>query len=601
MKIGIQAIYRIASVLSIVIFISCVGCAVKVNRARTKYQRRLQNHPPVPHAVTPAVTLDHEDFSSDYRQSQPLTSATNKTELPSEFWEMTLDEVLLIALQDSKILRSLNATSVVNPQGVSSSFDSAITSTDPNFGIEAALSQFDVQFSSQLSYAKNDDVFNNPFLGANAQEVRDDVSTGGFSIFKTNGLGTQFGINSNVVHSQNNSPGQLFPHSWTTVWEATVRHPLLQGSGSQFNQISGPNNQLGFRNSSGVLISRINRDITNAQFDRQLREMVSEVINAYWRLELAYKNFEAIRSLRDSSLKTWKMTSARNQSDLPGGEADKESQAQEQYYQFEGLLLNALNGSNTSGQLGVFQAEADLRRLLNLPQSEGQLIKPVDEAASAGLLYDWNELVGMTLESRVELDEQRLRVRQRELEYLASKNFLLPRLDSVVTYRNNGFGDDLAGGGGRFSSALGDALSNDHGEWELGLEYNMTIGFRQAHSAVRNAELGLRREKQILQDQERQIIHDLGSSLRDIDLRFAEIEVGKKRLAAAQRTVDSRLVGFEADLIGFDELLESQRRLLDSKLSFFQILSSYEIAKANLLRQSGQLLPEYGVSVIESE
>ena len=67
------------------------------------------------------------------------------------------------------------------------------------------------------------------------------------------------------------------------------------------------------------------------------------------------------------------------------------------------------------------------------------------------------------------------------------------------------------------------------------------------------------------------------------------------RLEAARNTVDARTVAYEADAVGFDELLQAQLRLLDSQLVYFRAITNYEISKAELLNESGQLLQEHGV------
>lgn len=524
---------------------------------------------------------------------------TNLTELPDAVWEMSLDEAIMLALEDTEVLRSLGATVVSNPQVVGGSFDPAIQSTDPNFGIEAALAQFDARFNSSLLYAKDDDVLNNSVLGGGATEIRDDLTTGSYGLSKTTAAGTQFSINSSFQHSQSNNPGLLFADSWTTVWEATARQPLLQGRGVRFNRIAGPVTQPGVRNTSGVVISRINHDITIAQFEANLRRMIEEIIVAYWQLDLAYKNFDAIRSVRDLGLETWQVAKSRYDNDLPGGEADREAQAREQYYQFQSQLLVALNGSRPSGEVGVLQAEANLRRLLGLPQSGSRMIKPSDRPILVQTIYNWEDLANNTINSRVEIREQLWRVKQRKLELEAAQNFLLPRLDAVATYRNNGFGDDLIGGNGRFAGALNDAFTNDHGEWELGLSYNMTLGMRQAHVGVRNAELAYHRERAVLAEQREQILHDLGSAVRQVDQSYSDIELQANRLEAARTAVEARTAAFEADTVGFDELLNSHQRLLQSELAFFQTASSFEQAKATLQSQSGRLLREYQINLNE--
>lgn len=90
-----------------------------------------------------------------------------------------------------------------------------------------------------------------------------------------------------AINSSN--PSLLFPDSWNTLWEGTVRQPLLQGRGVEFNQIAGPNGRPGLRNSRGVVISKINHEISIAQFEAGLRNMVLEIIDAYWQLDLAYE------------------------------------------------------------------------------------------------------------------------------------------------------------------------------------------------------------------------------------------------------------------------------------------------------------------------
>lgn len=229
---------------------------------------------------------------------------TSQTGFPEEFLDLTLDEAILIALQDTQVLRNLGANSVTTPQSVTTVFDPAIVATDPNFGAEAALSSFDAQFAAGLTLNKNDDVFNNPVLGGNAQEVRSDIAAGTYSLSKISGVGTQFAIQGNVQHTDTNSPGVLFPHLWETTWEASVRQPLLQGSGARFNQIAGPINQPGFRNTSGVLISRIDHEVSRVQLEGQLNDMVEEIIAAYWRLNQAYKNLESTKEVRDASRNT---------------------------------------------------------------------------------------------------------------------------------------------------------------------------------------------------------------------------------------------------------------------------------------------------------
>ena len=552
--------------------------------------------------VHPIQYPDIEDAASLGNSHEYLARPrTRLSDIPDELQEISLDQAIGMALQDTQILRTLGASVVQNPQAAASSFDPAIQSTDPNFGMEAALSEFDANLSSSVLYQNNDDIFNNPSTTAGAFEVQQKLTTMNFGLNKVAATGTQFRIGSNIRHDSTTNPSVLFPHSWTTDWEATVRHPLLQGGGIGFNRIAGPTSRPGFQGSAGFLVSRTNHDISIAQLERGVREMVLEVINSYWQLSLAYKNLESIKKARDGALETWNIAKARFDNNLAGGEADREAQAREQYYLFESQLQEALNGAQTNGSPGVLQAEANLRRLLNLPQSDAGLLYPVDTPVDVESVHNWNDLVEMALGARTELREQLWRIKQNEMIAQAAHNFTMPRLDAIATYRNNGFGDDLIGGTGRFGGAVDVASSGDYDEWEFGFALDMPIGFRRAHAGVRNAYLELTRERAVLKEMQKQILHDLGSALRQVDQSYATIELSRLRRDAASDTVRARQAAYEADAVGFDELLNAQQRLLDAELNYQQAMADYELSRETLHSESGRLLQEHQIHLGEAE
>lgn len=546
---------------------------------------------------TSANLLDYPDverrLESRNYSMPPLTSADH---LPPQA-EMSLDQAIEIALTNSKILRSLNAQVLSNPAATTGVFDPAIQSSDPLFGVEAALSQFDANLSASLNHANNDDVFNNSILGGGATEVVQDLTVADFALRKTAATGTSYLLRSNFAYDNNNNVSSTFPSSYTGFWEAQVRQPLLQGNGLAFNRIAGPNASPGFRNTSGVLLSRIDNDISIAQFELGVRQFVDEIITAYWNLQFAYRNYESTKLARDTTLKTWNSVKSRYDNNLSGGEADKEAQAREQYYQFQQEVITALNGDTRSGRTGILQAEADLRRLIGYPQADGTLILPSDQPQRTKVIYDWDMLLNQSIDQRVEIRSQLWRVKRTELELLASKNFLLPRLDAVATFRNNGFGDDLQGGGFRFSSVFSDMSTGDHNEWEMGLQVNIPLGYRQAAAGVRNSQLKLQRERAILDEQEKQIIYQLGNAFRQSEQNSMTVKLAYNRMLAAQDTVDARQAGYEADTIPLDLLLEAQRRFSEAQTAFFQAQVNLQLAHESIERESGNLLVSHNIQL----
>ncbi len=52
---------------------------------------------------------------------------------------------------------------------------------------------------------------------------------------------------------------------------------------------------------NGVLLARVNTDISIAEFEAGVRDLVSNVENAYWDLYFAYRDLDAKITARDSA------------------------------------------------------------------------------------------------------------------------------------------------------------------------------------------------------------------------------------------------------------------------------------------------------------
>ena len=593
------------AVLAVVVQTTCGGCNSRSSLQFASNTAEIFTGPSLNHTEESVDTFKNvapkgNSYDSGLSAEFLAPPVTFESDIPATTRAMSLEDAIHIAFENTKTIRSLGAQILSNPTSVQSSLDPAINASNPIFGIDAALAQFDANLSASLIHANNDDVFNNSILGGGATEIVQDLTTADLQINKTNIYGTRYNVRSNIRYDNNDNISSTFPSSYTSFWEATARHPLLQGSGFAFNQIAGPNNQPGFRNTSGIAIARIGNKISQARFEQGVITFIDEVVSAYWGLYFAYRNFDTTRTARDGSLETWNVVKAKFDNGLEGGEADKEAQAREQFYQFQQQTVVAFNGNN-QGTPGVLQAEANLRRLLGLPQSDGAIIRPTEQPFMGDVAWEWSSLLSDSLINRVEIREQLWRLKQRELELFASKNFLQPRLDGIATFRNNGFGDRLVGGDSPFSSALTDSVSGDHNEWELGVTLDVPIGYRQAWAGVRNSELQVIREKNVLIEQEKQVAHELGSAVRGHRLAFRSAQLAQKRMKAAQDTFEARQAAFEADGVTLDLLLDAVRRMADAQNQFDRAQVDLQLASEDIFRQSGGSLANHSISIRRSE
>jgi outer membrane protein TolC len=533
-----------------------------------------------------------------------------------QYWNLTLQEAVQIALAESQVMRDLGGTLLRTPAAIKTHWDPALVDTNPRFGVDAALSAFDAQLTTSVFGEKNDRALNNEFFGGGTRLLQQDAAVMQAQIAKRSAIGSMFALRHYTDYDANNAPSNLFPSAWNTRIEAEVRQPLLQGAGATFNRIAGPGNVPGLY--TGVLVARVNTDVELAEFELAVRDLVSNVENAYWDLYFAYRDLDAKIAARDAALDTWRRIHALFQAGRRGGEAEKEAQAREQYYRFQEDVENALSGRllggtsvNNGSSGGTFRAiggvqvsERRLRLIIGLPPSDGRLIRPADEPVTAPIHFDWQEITRESLVRRVELRRQRWLTRRFELEHIASRNYLLPRLDAVGRYRWRGFGDDLlhsdSTGRPRFDNAYADLTSGDFQEWQLGVELSVPLGFRQAAAAVRNAEIMLTRSRAVLREQEHLVLHDAASSVAEFDRAVVVAQTTARRLDAARTQSAAVEAAYDADKAPLDLMLEAQRRLADADSRYYQSLAEYAIAVKNVHFAKGTLLDYDGVALSES-
>ena len=525
---------------------------------------------------------------------------------PKQIWEPTLQEAVRCALENSKVFRSIGGQVLPvgsgagmpdfllrNPDAVQTVYEPAIDESNPRFGVEAALSAFDAQLSTSMFWENFDTPRNTTFDFVGSQR---DTGTFQAQIAKTTAVGSTFSLAHNVLYEQSDSFIRRYPSDWNVNLEAEFRQPILQGYGVQFNRIAGPGAIPGFNN--GVMLARINTDVRLADFQAQVRDLVADVERAYWDLYLAYRTLDTVVAGRDSALQTWRRINALYVQGARGGEAAEEAQAREQYYRFRTAVEESLNN--------LYATEAQLRYIMGLAATDGRLIRPADELTNAKVAFDWCDAHAEAITRRVELRRQRWRIKQRELELIAAKNYLQPRLDAVGRYRWLGLGDDMIdsrGGTGDHtlvgSNAYQSMTDGNFQEWQLGIEFSMPIGFRREMAGVRHAQLNLARERAVLQEQELEASHQLAYAVRELEAKYVLSQTNFNRRVAAQRQVEAVQAAYETETVTIDRVLEAQRRLAVAESEFFRSMIDYNKAIADVHLRKGSLLEYNGVYLSE--
>ncbi len=661
------------------------GCAGMRGRPQAEPQvSYLGDARPAAHIETAAKISYAHGVENDVRPL--LNGAAPRTVADAahaEIWDLDLDAAVKIALEHSEILRTVaprgnvtgtgfQTTALANPQGTPSLFDPAIAQTGVLFGnrsVEAALADFDANFTSSLLFSRDESLNGGfgaggiggggigggrggvtgagggtgtgglPGVGGTGVGVGGGVGGGGAltpgqattnsgtyssSLNKTLATGGTVSAFGNVNYLDSDPAFGLFPNNYTNNIGLRFTQPLLAGSGVEYTRIAGPRNPnfsaiTGVN--QGVIIARINEDINLLDFERNVRDLVKSVEDAYWNLYNAYRQYDTRLTARNSALRTWR--DLRNRLDVEDlrsedlaaaaagdgtGEAGVRqvafqaqpsdgnttpaqlAQAENQYFQQKSLATQALNQ--------VYSAEAELRRVMVLPVNDGRVLRPATEPVTAEFIPDWHASLAEALCHRPELRQQKFRVKSLELQLKAARSLTRPTLNFTSQAQVNGFGDDLIADEGQ-SSAVGTLSDFNQTGWQLGLEYSAPIGFRQARLQVRNIEYQLTKARKVLAAQELDVSHQLADSFQQVALRHATATNFFNQIGAAQERVRILDAQRSEGALRTDFLLRAQTDLAAAEGAYFQEIVAYNQAQALLQLAKGTLLDANGVQLSE--
>lgn len=578
------------------------------------------------HYINKATRAEHPDVNvaplPEVSSAEKPLTITNPE--PREMWDLHLEDCVSMALANSKVIRGGQAARlqngqltagtnegslVLNPRAFASSYNPAVVESNPGIindapnvdggtanirqGVEAALSEFDAQFSvigngpNQQFLGHTDRPQNIP-AGAAFGLPKVQTTNGGVTtqLTKKTIEGTQFTIrNSNGYDRGLTRPSTFQPLTsvWTSTMEAEFRHPLLRGRGAQINRMP-------------IMIARIGNDIEIMALQGQLQDMLNNIEIRYWDLHFAYRTLETTKVGRDSALNIWRIVYDKKQAGAQT--TQEEAQAREQYFSFRAQVENALRN--------LYDTENELRLLMGLAATDGRLIRPIDEPTFARVNFEWTDVLAEAVARRPELISKRWEIKQRELELIWARNRLLPQLDVGGVYRWVGMGDDLINANRtgldfpqQGSTAYEELFGGKYQEWGVFFNYTMPVGFRRELAGVRHAQLRLARDKAVLEDMELDVSTGLAKAIRNLDTNYQLVNTNANRWVATRQEVEAVQASYDAGRTALDLVLEAQRRRALAQNAFWNSVAEYNKSIADLHTRKGSIMEYNNVAFEE--
>lgn len=535
-------------------------------------------------ALTPAEVcrniLMPEQRSIDYRDPGQLAPAPIPENVPPRTvsdprpgtvdWQLSLDDAIRIALENARAIRVLaGTTAVASGQTI---YDPAITNTT----IDQAQARFDPTLSHTSTWDRLDpptaildplDLSRSLLIGSESADYK---STLGLS--KTNVLGGQWALNwteSPTRFGSGLGPLPLNPQNRTAV-ELSYTQPLLQGGGFLFN-------------TAPIVIARLNTEQSFFQYKDSVQELVRGTIEGYWNLVQARTDVWARKIQVQQSQEAYERESAR----LKTGFSDLGTVSQAR------VTFNMFRANLIAAEATVLTREGALRNLIGLPPNDDRRLVPVSVPTNERLQPEWAALLGLAEQRRPDIVELKLILEADQVRLVQSRNQALPRLDAVGLYRWNGLsgtmpdGERLASGAGQFP------------DWSLGVNFAVPLGLRQGRAGVRDQELLIFRDRANLEQGVHAAVHQLASTVRDLDSAYQQYLAFKETRTAAFANLNVQIEQFRAGRNIYLNVLQALNDWGNAVSSEAQQLLNYNVALATLERQTGTILETHGLVFVE--
>lgn len=393
------------------------------------------------------------------------------------------------------------------------------------------------------------------------------VTTGVQKLLPT---GAQVGVSWQLQRNETNLVFQTLNPEYTSNYAVELRQPFLRDFGLDYNR-------------SLIRIARNDRRISDLEFQGQVRDVLREVEERYWRLVEARRNVVITVRLFTEFEQIYDTLRARFVFDsTPVQIAAVLANLETSRAEFIQVLAN------------LEDARDRLISVLNGPNvhlAEDSEIVPVDFMPIARIVVDPVAEVQAALDYRPEIRQQELRVESARVQVGRAKNQELPRLDATFRYTVDGL-DSTA------DAAFDMVTQHDFIEYFVGVELQVPIGNRGPRAQTRQAQLQQAQARAALKAVIERTILEVNTAVRRLETSYAQIGPNFNSAEAREREVESLVARAERkDINTLNSELAARQSLANARRAMLQALVNYQVAIINLEWAKGTL-PQYHNVVI---
>ncbi len=517
--------------------------------------------------VTPQVILEHipdPELNRSEIAKRMEVARQNNDKAMSVYLTRILDRVEAIR-RETKVpltLEEVVSKSLTNSYAIEvERFNPAVEATR----FTEAQASFDALFFTTVNHIKQDRPTASQLSTSDLQQL--DME---FGIRKLLPSGAQISSSYGLRRTKTSLAFQTLNPEYFSDLTLSLRQPLLRGYGLDYNL-------------AVIRVRQNDRLVSKWAFRREVRDLLRDVEEAYWRLSQARRDITITARLLADFEGIYDYLQARKGFDIMPVQlaATKASLAQ-------------TRADFIARKAAVFDAEDRLVALMNDPAlnlADGVEIIPTDVPSIEFVLADRLAEAQIALDHRPEIHEQKLTIANSKIQVGRAKIEELPQLDVTFSYTIDGLA-------GNADKSFDEVTRHNFVDYFVGVEFELPIGNRGPRAARKRADLQYRQALAGLNSVIEQILLDVNVSVRALATSYDQIAPSLEAAQSRQREVDSIVARAERkDFNTLNSELSSRQSLANARRAMLSAMVEYNIATIDLQRARGTLL-EYNNVIV---
>ena len=486
---------------------------------------------------------------------------------------LTVGDVVQLMLENNLDI-SVNR---LNPLSAQYLIDTLYRPFEPTLRLQATINRNTSPATSQLT-------------GATSFSLLSGSYTVGY--FQTLPTGTDVGVDFILNRTSSNSAFNTFNPSWVGNIRYSFSQHLLKDYGRSVNERQ-------------IRVAQNNEKISQTQFEMQLIELVTAAQRSYWDLVFAGEDVKVKQRSMDLARKTLSDNQIQVQIgtlapiDLVQAESELANRKEQ-------MVVATYTQAQNGDQIKKFitsQPDPGLVLATLNPRQPVRQPGPMDVPSVA-------EAIKIALENRPEMRQLQLNIENRNLDLEYTKNQLLPSVDLVGTYTQNGVGgtETLRNGFGPTApivsvvrGGLGDTFGQLFGYNYTGYSAGVSVLIPLRNKGAKGDNARATTEKRIAENrltaQAQQIALEVRNALTQVDMNKARIETAQTARELSERRLEAEQKKFDLGASTIRFVLEEQRNVAQAQTNEIQALVNYTKALVDADRAMGMTLKKNNIEV----